>query len=178
MKIHTNITASGIAAICLGFVCFGQSEEKDKKHDHDHAHHVKDPGPNGGRLLLKVEPHLEFKVTDDRRVEITAVGDDLKPIPIAEQIVRVTAGERTDPVRMAFSKEGEILVSDKAFPEGDDFPVVVQIKTKTGEKTVIEKFTMDLSDCPTCDYFEYACVCDHDHECDHDHDHDHDHKDK
>jgi len=181
MKKYTKITTACVALICAGFAFFAQSDEKDhdhEDHDHDHAHHVKDPGPNGGRLLLKVEPHLEFKVTDDRKVKITAVGEDLKPIAIAEQIVRVTAGDRTNPVRMTFTKDGDFLVSDKAFPEGDDFPVVVQIKAKSGADTVIEKFTMDFSDCPTCDYIEYACICDHgDGEGDEDHDHDHDDKD-
>lgn len=155
------IAFASIAAAAIAIVSVTAHETK----------HIKDPGPNGGRLLTKVEPRLEFKVLDDRSVKITAVDKDIKPIAIADQVVRVTAGERSNPVRMSFAKEGEVLVSDKAFPEGDDFPVVVQIKVKEGEKTVIEKFTMDFSDCPTCDYLEYACICDHEHDHDHDHKH-------
>ena len=53
--------------------------------------------------------------------------------------------------------------------EGNNLPVIVQIKSKPDAKTVIEKFTLNLSDCPGCDYLEYACTCDHgDHEG-HDH---------
>lgn len=153
MKTPLQITVLGVLALALITVV---AEETVK--------HVKEPGPNGGRLITTVEPRLEFKVTDDRKVKITAVDKDIKPIAIGEQVVRITAGERTNPVRMTFQKEGDVLISDKAFPEGDDFPVVVQIKVKPGERTVIEKFTMDFSDCPTCDYLEYACICDHEHE--------------
>lgn len=156
MKTPIKITITGVIAIAFITVV---AEETVK--------HIKTPGPNGGRLLTKVDPQLEFKVTDDRKVKITAVDKEIKPIAIGEQIVRITAGERTNPVRLSFSKEGDTLISDKAFPEGDDFPVVVQIKVKPGEKTIIEKFTMDFSDCPTCDYLEYACICDHHHGDDH-----------
>lgn len=154
MKTPT-LLATG-SAIALGFFVSLSADEKVK--------HIKEAGPNGGRLITQVEPHLEFYVTKDRKVKITAVDEKLKPIAISEQVVRITAGKRTSPVRMAFTKDGDTLISDKAFPAGDDFPVVVQIKNKPGEKTVIEKFTMDFSDCPTCDFLEYACICDHEHE--------------
>lgn len=170
MKKYHQITTACLTAICVGLAFFAYSEEKE----HDHDHHHKEAGPNGGRLLCKVEPHLEFKVTKDRKVKITALSEALKPVAISEQVVRLVAGDRTNPIRMTFKKEGDVLVSDKAFPKGDDFPVVVQIKVKSGEKTIIEKFTMDFSDCPTCDFLEYACICDHGH--DHNHDHDKDSK--
>ena len=38
---------------------------------------------------------------------------------------------------------------------------------------VREKFNLNLADCPTCDFKEYACVCEHAHEED-----DHDHEEK
>ncbi len=138
--------------------------------DDKHEHGPKKAGPNGGRVLHEVEPHLEFFVTKDRKVQLTNLDDDLKAIALAGQTVTVTAGERSNPVRMTFTKQGESLISDIAFPEGDDFPVVVQIKGKGADKAIIEKFTMDFTKCPTCEYLEYACICDH---AD-----DHDHKDE
>ena len=157
-----------------------QADEKDHKHEeHDHDHDHAEAGPNGGKVLHGVEPHLEFFVTKDRKVQITALGEDGKAIPIGEQTVRITGGSRSNPTRMTLAKSGDVLVSGIAFPEGNDFPVVVQIKPSADAKTVIEKFNLNLADCPTCDYKEYACTCDHgdDHEG-HDHgDHkDHDHK--
>ncbi|MDF1813991.1 MAG: hypothetical protein P1V20_17440 [Verrucomicrobiales bacterium] len=160
------------AALAVAAIALVNADE----HNHDHDHGGKKAGPNGGRVLHEVEPHLEFFVTKDRKVQLTALNDKLEAVAIGDQVVKITAGDRQNPIRMSFSKSGNALVSDTAFPPGDDFPVVVQIKTKPGDKTVIEKFTMDFSPCPTCDYLEYACTCDHVH--DHDHDHDHKHEKK
>lgn len=175
MKNKTNLTLKSFAALATAFT-FGlgapalQAEEKDHKHEgHDHAHDKAQAGPNGGKVLHEVEPHLEFFVTEDRKVQITALGEDGKAMPIGEQTVRVTGGSRSNPTRMTFEKEGDVLLSDVAFPEGNDFPVVVQIKPTPDAETVIEKFNLNLVDCPTCDYQEYACTCEHgDHEG-HDH---------
>ena len=165
------------AALFLAVPANAQDDHKDHDHkehkgedhkDHDdhegHDHGKKIAGPNGGRILTGIEPHLEFFVTKDRKVKITAVDDHGKAVALGEQSVRIIAGDRSKPTRMSFAKDGESLISDKAFPEGNDFPVVVQIKAKPDAKTVIEKFNLDLSDCPTCKYKEYACVCDHDDE--------------
>jgi len=184
MKKKTNLTLKSFAALAAVFtLALGapalQADEKDHKHEehegHDHDHDHAEAGPNGGRVLHAVEPHLEFFVTKDRKVQITALGEDGKAIPIGEQTVRITGGSRSNPTRMTLEKKGNVLLSDIAFPKGNDFPVVVQIKPAADAKTVIEKFNLNLADCPTCDYKEYACTCDHgDHEG-HDHD-DHDHK--
>ncbi|MEC5129461.1 hypothetical protein VSU19_22055 [Verrucomicrobiales bacterium BCK34] len=185
----SNITLKSFAALATALT-FGvcspalQADEKDHKHEehegHDHDHEHAEAGPNGGKVLHEVEPHLEFFVTEDRKVQITALGEDGKAVPIGEQTVRITGGSRSNPTRMTLAKSGDVLISDVAFPEGNDFPVVVQIKPAADAKAVIEKFNLNLNDCPTCDYKEYACTCDHgDHEG-HDHekdDHkDHDHK--
>lgn len=176
-KPHQNITALTAAlAFALAGTSFAEEEHDHKGHDHaehkeekkddheghDHGAHAKKiAGPNGGRVLTGVEPHLEFFVTKDRKVKITAVDDHGKAIPLDKQSVTVTGGSRSNPTRMSFAKDGESLISDKAFPEGNMLPVVVQIKAKPDAKTVIEKFTLNLSDCPTCEHAEYACTCDH-----------------
>lgn len=133
----------------------------EEGHDHDHGK-IED-GPNGGRLLTVVEPHLEFFVTEDRKVQITSVNDDEKAQPIGEQVVKVIGGDRSNPTRMSFSRQGDVLLSDIAFPEGNDFPVVVQIKTTPDGDTVTEKFNLNLEQCPECPNKEYACTCDHAH---------------
>lgn len=145
----------------------------DADHDHDHDKPV--AGPNGGRVIHSVEPHLEFLVTEDRKVQITALDDDSKAIATDLDSVSLVGGERSNPVKMTFDKSGAHYVSNVAFPEGNDFPVVLQIKTSADGEKITEKFNLNLSDCPTCDYKEYACVCDH---ADDDHDHDHDDKKK
>lgn len=110
---------------------------------------------------MAVEPHVEFLVTGDRQVKLTFVDDDLKPIAPAEQTATVIAGDRSAPVRLAFQREGDQLVSDGKLPEGNDFPTVVQLKVTPDASPVIEKFNLNLADCPTCEHQEYACTCEH-----------------
>ena len=134
MKMKTNITLKTFAALATAFTLATgasvlQADEKDHKHEkHDHDHDKAEAGPNGGKVIHEVEPHLEFFVTEDRKVQITALGEDGKAIPIGEQTVRITGGSRSNPTRMTLEKKGKVLVSDIAFPEGNDFPVVLQIK--------------------------------------------------
>lgn len=162
-KPYQNLAAL-TAAIALSLAGATFAEEPKDHTDHkEHAEHEakKIAGPNGGRVLTGVEPHLEFFVTKDRKVKITAVDDAGKAVALGEQNVTVTGGSRSAPTRMSFTKDGDSLISDKAFPEGNNLPVIVQIKATPDAKTVIEKFTLNLSDCPSCKHAEYACTCDH-----------------
>lgn len=140
----------------------GHGEDHDHDEDHDHEGIV--AGPNGGRVLTGVEPHAEFLVTGDRRVQIAFVDEENKTVPAAGQSVTVIAGDRTNPTRLTFAADGEVLVSDRALPEGNNFPLVIQIKATPESENVIEKFNLDLNVCPTCTNQEYACTCDHHHD--------------
>lgn len=140
----------------------GHEDGDDHGHDHDHEKIV--AGPNGGRILHEVEPHAEFFVTAERKIQITFVDDDLEPIAAAAQTVSAIAGDRSSPTSLAFAPSGTALLSDGILPEGNDFPVVVSFKTTPDADTVRAKFNLNLEDCPTCDYKEYACTCDHSHD--------------
>jgi hypothetical protein len=131
-----------------------------------HEHGKKEEGPNGGRVITAVEPHLEFLVTKDRKVEITALTEALKPGKLSGQVIAVTAGDRSKPTKLEFKEEGGKLVSSNALPEGNDFPVSVSIKANASAKAVYEKFNLNLEKCPTCKLQEYACVCAHAHDDD------------
>lgn len=159
MKIPFTTT---LLALSLSFTAFGADKEK---HDHDHDHAK--AGPTGGKLITEVEPHLEFYVNKEKKVELRFVDDDNKVVAAGEQTVTVTLGDRKSPTKLTFAKTGDKLVSEQAIPEGNDHPTVVQIKAP-GSKTVTEKFNLNLSKCPTCDYLEYACTCDHGHDHEHD----------
>ncbi len=135
------------------------AEGGDKDKDHGHDHDEIEAGPNGGRILTGVEPHAEFLVTDDRKVQIAFIDDDHKPVPVAGQSVNLVTGDRSDQTKIAFAKSGDVLLSEQALPEGMEFPVIVQIKTTPEAKSVIEKFNLDLKQCPTCKFKEYACAC-------------------
>jgi hypothetical protein len=143
--MKTNIIS--IAALVASLV-FASAAEKIK-------------APNGGRIIDTVEPHAEFLVTKDKKVEIRFLDDGGKVVAPAAQTVTVTMGDRSAPTKLAFTKDGDKLVSDKTIPEGKELPVVVQIKTTADAKSVTEKFNLNLADCPTCEHPEYACTCAH-----------------
>ncbi|MCB1096663.1 MAG: hypothetical protein KDN22_13885 [Verrucomicrobiae bacterium] len=156
MKIATSI----LTVLTLGFYAFQPALAGEKDHDdHDHGKIV--AGPNGGRVITEVEPHLEFLVNKDRTVKITALDDHNKPAKIGDQSVSIIAGERSKPTKLAFTVKDGVLVSDVALPAGNDFPVVLQIKPGKKGKIVTAKFNVNLNDCPTCKNKEYACTCEH-----------------
>lgn len=125
------------------------------------AEKKKEAGPNGGRIITSVQPNLEFYVTKDRKVEITALTADLKPAKLSGQVVSVTAGDRSKPTKLEFKEEDGRLISTNKLPDGNDFPVSVSIKPNASGKAVYEKFNCDLDKCPTCKFQEYACICAH-----------------
>lgn len=127
----------------------------------DHAHEEKKAGPNGGRLLTALDPHAEFLVTADRRIQITFLDERDQPVAPSDQIVTVTTGERAAPTRLTFTRVGNVLLSEAALPEGNNLPAVVQIKASPEAALVTERFNVNLSTCPECKLVEYACICDH-----------------
>ena len=170
--ITTYLAALSVAAIS------SLTAVAEEEHDHDHDHAKRIAGPNGGRVITSVEPHVEFFVTKDRKVQLTFLDDHNKSKAVEAASLKLTGGKRLAPTRMKFSRTGIVYISDKTLPDGKNIPVVLQIKVNKKDKRVTEKFNVDLNDCPSCEYLEYACTCDHSHD-DHEHDgHDHDEKKK
>jgi selenocysteine-specific translation elongation factor len=122
--------------------------------------------PNKGRIITSVEPHAEFLVTADKKVEIRFLDEAGKVIAPAAQTASIVMGERSAPTKLAFTKDGDKLVSDKAVPEGKSLPVVLTITVTPDAKSVTEKFNLNMASCPPCGNPEYACACEgeaHDH---------------
>ncbi len=142
----------------------GHSHNGKDDHHHaqpdNHAAHQKEGGPNGGRLITSVTPHLEFLVIEDLKIRISAVTDG-KVVPIGDQIVTLIGGNRSNPTNLEFSKDGDSLISNQSLPKGKALPVIMTIKSTRESDPITEKFNLDLNDCPTCDFKEYACVCEH-----------------
>lgn len=136
----------------------------------DHAHEKKVAGPNGGRVITSVDPHFEFLVTPDKKVKITFLDEAGKPVAPKEQTVSAVGGERANPTKLAFTKDGESLISDKALPDGNTIPIVLLVKASPDAKAVTEKFGVNLADCAECKHKEYACTCEHGEEKGGDHD--------
>lgn len=155
--MKTNIIA--LAALITG-LSFANAAEKIK-------------APNGGRIIDSVEPHAEFLITADKKIEIRFLDDAGKVVAPAAQVVTVTMGDRANPTKLAFAKDGDKLVSDKTIPDGKELPVVVQIKTTPDAKSVNAKFSLNLAKCSSCEHLEYACTCAHGEEADAHKGHDH-----
>jgi hypothetical protein len=171
MKLLTTIIALSFALGLASSSTFAQDKKaspKEEKHDHDHDHdHAKKAGPTGGKLITEVEPHVEFFVNKEKKVEIRFVDDDNKVVAIKDQVITATLGDRSKPTKLTFTKDGDKLVSDVKVPDGNDYPTVV---TDAKAKAVNAKFNLNMTKCPSCPNPEYSCTCDHDHDG-------HDHKD-
>ncbi len=126
-----------------------------------HAHEKITAGPNRGRLITAVEPRAEFFVTPERKVQITFVGQDGRPVAPAAQVVTVTTGKRSDPTRLTFAQVGNVLLSDAPLPAGNKLPTVVQIRSAPDARPVTARFNVDTSVCGDCRNAEYACACGH-----------------
>ena len=187
MKLKDIINTTLVSAAVLSLAACGGSKETAHDHDHDdpdhaeepagddrdseedghdhpdddHDHATKEAGPNGGRLLTSIEPHAEFFVTSERKVQVSFLDVDNQPAPLAGQTVSIIAGDRSSPTTLTFAASATSFLSNEVLPEGDDYPIVVMLKQAADGNAVNEKFTMDFSDCPTCDYLEYACTCAH-----------------
>ena len=145
--------------------------EPDGSHTHDEGnagHHSGVPGPNGGRLVVGVEPHLEFFVQPDRHARITFVNDDIDPIAPLDLDISLTGGDRSSPAEIGFTKKDQFLLSDTPLPEMQDMAIVLQIGGLENKEPVFERFHLDMATCPDCQLHEYACICGH---SEHEHDH-------
>ena len=125
------------------------------------THGKKKAGPNGGRVITKVTPNVEFFVTADRKVKLTFLDDAGKPVALSGQTATLTGGDRMNPTKLTFAAKDGALVSEQPLPAGDNVPVVLQLKMTPEASSVTEKFGVNFSTCPECKLSEYACTCDH-----------------
>ena len=125
-----------------------------------HSHAKKQVGPNDGRLIHELGVLVEFFVRDDRKLQLAVIDSDGKIVIDDKLSAFLICGSRAVPVHMKFVEEGEVLVSDVALPEMIITPVVLTLKYGEGKKARV-KFNVNLSDCGSCDYKEYACICGH-----------------
>ncbi len=130
-------------------------------HDTPHAHEKKEAGPNGGRVITSVTPHVEFLLTSERKVKITFLDDEYTIVSLSTQHISLIGGNRSNPTQLSFTQEGQVFISDKSLPEGNNLPIILTIQPDEESESVIEKFNLNTSDCPSCDYQEYACICGH-----------------
>ncbi len=119
--------------------------EHEEEEDHDHAK----KGPNGGHVVeSKAGFAFEITVDKDRKARVVFLDKELKAAALAAQSLSGIAGERSAPVKLAFTKgkdaDANVLVSDKALPAGAHVPMILVIKATADAKAVTERFELHL----------------------------------
>lgn len=166
LKQEITIMKKLIPILALALLPAHADEKAATKEKHEHeegAHEHKIDAPNGGRILHEVEPHAEFFITKERKIQITFVDDNGKAIEDGATL-RAIGGKLSAPTRFTFKKTKHGLISDQKLPDGKLVPVILMFKDGEGNKVPNIRFNVDLNDCPTCDFLEYACTCDHSHD--------------
>jgi hypothetical protein len=119
--------------------------EHEEEEDHDHSK----KGPNGGHVVeSKAGFAFEVTVDKDRKARVVFLDKELKAAALAAQSLSGIAGERSAPVKLAFTKgkdaDANVLVSDKALPAGAHVPMVLVMKATADAKAVTERFELHL----------------------------------
>jgi hypothetical protein len=124
-----------------------------------HGHDKVIPGPKGGKIVEVEGGHAEFFVQPDKKVSVTFYGEDMKPLPPAEQVVVAIAEAPAGKAKLAFDKTGDAFVSQTTLPEGEGYRVVLQIRSTADAKPQNLRIDYHAEVCAKCNRAEYACVC-------------------
>jgi len=141
---------STVALLLIGSTAFAED-----KHDHNKVI----PGPKGGKIVEVEGGHAEFFVQPDKKVSVTFYGEDMKPIPPAEQAVTLIAEAPAGKTKLEFEKNADALVSKDVLPEGDGYRVVLQIRNTADAKPQNIRIEYHTEVCGKCNRAEYACIC-------------------
>lgn len=125
------------------------------------SQHRSEPGPNGGRIIEGDGFKLEFFVKEDRNVQISFLDDHGAVVSPGEQTISLVGGDRSNPTRLQFEKQGHVLHSSSALPELPNMPAILTVKVSGTAKAERERFNINMSTCPECSLHEYACICGH-----------------
>lgn len=156
-----------LLALSLSFtnICLAESSHEShdhSKHEHsascDHEKHAI-KAPNNGKIIDDLKPLVELLITEENKVQITLLDEEGKATKPDGQRFSAIAGERANPTSLKFELVGDAFVSTAVLPKGKNIPVILTLKTEGGKQRA--KFNLNLNDCPTCDFLEYACICDH-----------------
>ncbi len=123
------------------------------------AHGDAELGPNGGRILeFSKNETMHGEVTlKDGMFHVALLDKDMKPVPLAEQSLVVTGGDRSKPQKPKVEKQGDHFV----FPalKGDSYLLAFQFKEGPKGKAITARFEYDANICGACKKQEWLCVC-------------------
>jgi hypothetical protein len=115
-------------------------------------------GPNGGRILeLSKNETLHGEVTlKDGKFHLALLDKNKKPVAPKDEVITVTAGDRSKPEKLVVEKAGDHFV----FPgvKAGEW-VIVQLKENAKAKPVTARFEFDPAECEKCKAPEWLCKC-------------------
>jgi len=115
-------------------------------------------GPNGGRVLeLSKNETLHGEVTlKGGKFHLALLDKNMKPVAPKDEVITVTAGDRSKPEKLAVEKSGDHFVFP-AVKAGEW--VIVQYKENAKAKPVTARFEFDPAECEKCKAPEWLCKC-------------------
>jgi hypothetical protein len=148
MKTKLKLTAAILALFASPLAFAADDHDHEKEEQHKHEENVS-KGPNGGHVIQsKAGFSIEVTVDKARKARIVFLNKDLKAEPLAAQSITGIAGERSSPVKLAFSKgkdaDANVLIADNALPAGAHVPLLLVIKTSPEAKATTERFELHL----------------------------------
>ena len=122
------------------------------------GHSDNEIGPNGGRILdFSKNQSIHGEVTvKDGKFHVALLDKDLKPLPIKEQSLTVTGGDRQKPEKLAVEKKGDYFVVPTV-KEGQW--AIFQFRETASAKPVTARLEYDTKPCPECKNPEWLCKC-------------------
>ncbi|MEO8204964.1 MAG: hypothetical protein ABI615_02205 [Chthoniobacterales bacterium] len=117
--------------------------------------------PRGGQVLNIDGQKAEFFVEPDRTVTIAFYDEAMKQVTPAGYAITATAEAPTGKSKLEFTQKGNLLASTAPFPTGDNYTVVLQIRSGTNGKPKNFRINFNTSICAECSKPEYACTCSH-----------------
>ena len=140
------------------------SPESHDDHEKESDHEIKVAGPNGGKIMEILDPHFEFFITKEKKVQITFLNEHGETIQPSSQLFSLIAGSGSRRTKLKFEKLGNVLISNEVLPKGNRIPVILNIQASPGSKKILKNIQLSLRECTSCSYKRYACVCGgHDH---------------
>ena len=149
MKLKKLTLIISLLATPFAFAADEHDHSKESKEEHHKHEENVNKGPNGGHVIeSKAGFSLEVTTDKDRKARIVFLDKDLKAVALEAQTITGIAGERSAPVKLAFTKgkeaDANVLISDKALPAGAHIAMILTIKTAPDAKAVTERLELHL----------------------------------
>jgi hypothetical protein len=170
----SNLFVAATIVSCSTFGLWGGGSHAHDHSGHDHSAHdhsgqsnkavskKNQAGPNGGKIFTSKNYSFEFFVTASRHIQVSFLNSTQQVIPAEGQSMTVICGDRMNPTTLKFKIQTDgTLLSEQPLPDGNNIPVLLNIATKAGSAMSRERLNVNLSNCGSCSFKEYACTCGH-----------------